>query len=474
MSKRIGSVPQLITVGLVVTALASCGTTGQPSVGVDVPAPAPATDQVEVLSLTDLSGAVGRSLPQDSRFRAQRVADAGAFEAALATLRPRLLYANAAELPAQDSSRLEVLRLARDQGVPVLVEGTPTQVRDLTGRVFHFEGEQSGYVIRPLPGSDGGFTVVSLTANESSNDESVETQSLRQPDPRQDSTWLHTMLVPVPESDALTTSDDAVYVQGIPPSLSITRKWWGNEGRARVYAKGTTTVLARCSASAPCTDYTYSKPKKIFSAPGFRAAKWFGNWRICGSNAVDVNNSCSVSYLNSKISTKGSKDELGFTIGGEVNGEASVGSAFNPFTLFSEWKAKLAVKAEVRYSHTWERSKSSVYTEADNVIIKQGYRARFGEGEYTLNYKTSIVGRHERTTDMRYVGGQASPGCGGFITGDDWGVISCSLTYNPKFEGNIEAGKLVTLGAKVWAICKNTDTACITDFTKADKQDLPL
>ncbi|GGL17593.1 hypothetical protein [Deinococcus radiotolerans] len=459
---------------LLTLALAGCGSLS--------PAPTPPAAQapedqsasqpagkVHVLPLTDLSGDYGRTLQRSSAFDATPVSTPQNLRQALTRGGVHLVYADAARLQANNPDQLAVLKLARAQGVPVLIEGGATQpgtFGDVTMAAFDFRGGAGSYLIRAIPRTDGGQSVVLLEAG------SVQTANA-ETDGR--ASWLRGLLVGH-ATDTAAEEDTPTLLQAlaVPAQLWVGRKYYGNEGLVRLNNPSYVTTLATCSTTTPCTDYTYSTPLKTFGTPSFKAAKWYGSWLVCGGTTIVLDNNCGVSYTDTAISTTGSTNALGFTVGGELNGEASVGDAYNPFTLFSEWKASLAIKAEIRYDHTWLTSDTKWFSTTDSLSIKQGYRARFGQGDYGLNYKTQVKGRHERFTNMTFVGGQGGAGCGGRWDGNYEALIECSMTYNPNFLGPIASGVIKTFGAKVWAICKNIDTACINNFNAADTYDLPL
>ncbi len=455
-------------------ALSSCGLS---PMGSNTPTQSETTttpsDTVQVLSLTTLSGTLGRAIPQSEGFRTIAVYDAKSFKQAVSLGSSSMIYADAASLDTKNADKMAVLALARDQGIPVVLEGNAGgALKQVTEGIFHFSGEQQGYLIRPLPNTDGGFSVVSLDRSSTEDASAANMQTLSQKPLGNSATpaWLRQTLAPAALSsqDVLpeNPNNKLLTSQGIAPTFWVTQFVYGNTGFG-LFNKNYS--IGACSAQNPCTNYSQSHPFKNFSAPIFQNAKWYGNWTICGGNAVDLNNKCNASYINSKISTVGSSDTLGFSVGTEVSGTVSGGSLTG---LFVNLDASVKVSGEVRYDHSWERSKTSIFTTIDGISITQGYRARFGQGDYKLNYVSGLDGRYERNSNMYFTPTGSAPGCTKARVSD--GVnFACALTYDPT-DIKLYAGNLVTLGARVWAICKNVDVACLRDWDSIDVQDLPL
>jgi hypothetical protein len=427
-----------------------------------VTSPAPA---VRVLSLTALTGAWGKTLTATGSFAAVTVQDEATFKQALAGADLPLLYADSAQLPGSGGAAA-VLKLARAKGIPVLIEGdraSQGRLGALTMDAFGFQGAQAAYLVRPVAGSDGGLSVVGLNA------EAVGAASVA-PDRR--AAWLASVLLPE-VAGPVASPDAPLSAQAVPPEVWVAKKFYGNEGMVRWGNPSVTTTLATCSIAMPCTDYTYSALYRTFGQAAFTAGRWYGNWIVCGGTTVDANNHCGASYTNTTITATGTNTTKGFTVGGELNGEVSIGDGYNPFTLFSEWKAKFTFKAEYRYDKTWTESTTNWYSTTDNVTITQGYRARFGQGDYAMSYNVKMAGRHERMTNMTYVGGQANQGCRGSWDYLYEATLQCNMVFNPNFRGPIQSGVFKTFGAKVWAICKNTDLTCINAFNSPNRTVLP-
>lgn len=465
------SLPLSARLMLLTFTLTACAT--QSAVPLPPAAPAGNTAQtVQVLSLTELSGEWGRALPDDTHFTSRFIRTAEELRQAAQGNGATLVYADASRLATDNGAQRALLLAAKDAGLPVLIEagaGGERTLQSVTMNAFHFEGKQPSYLVQPITGTDQGLAVTALDAPSQANTAVRSTGT--SVSSATDLTWLRRVLT---REDKVDSPAPSLQALTIPPMVYLQRTWGGGEA-FYIMNRGDEAKIADCSTTTPCTDYTYSTPNVTFGTPSFKSPKWYGSWVVCGGTEIDLNNSCGASYTNTTINTTGSSNTLGFAIGAEVNGEASIGAAYNPFTLFSEWKAKLAIKGEIRYDHTWTKSSTSMYSVTDNVSIKQGYRARFGQGDYGLNYNTGLKGRHERNTSMVAANFTLAPHC--TIDYNDWMpafTLTCGLPYNANFLGPVESGTLKSFGAKVWAICKNSDLACISNFNAADKYDMPL
>ena len=170
------------------------------------------------------------------------------------------------------------------------------------------------------------------------------------------------------------------------------------------------------------------------------------------------------------------------------------GKAGIPLVTEGTVEASLVVRARAEYSKTWSESSSYTFTETDTVNIKGGYMARFGKGDWRLDFDTRINSRWERRTnevvnwawttgynntyanepDGRRVQCTAKP-TGNLILGQKKGDWRCTYTYRNNQNILHRHGSLTVLGADYWAICKQKDTTCVnTQINNAGGAQLKL
>jgi hypothetical protein len=319
---------------------------------------------------------------------------------------------------------------------------------------------------------------------------SVVRQDARSTEPTSLVTRFSNDLTPQSFSDNLTTQGVAV----TPSSGFVNGDISWTPWRASYDANATRRECKKYTyGGAYCVNYAGGQVRTVFYTPRFAVAKWYGSTKICGSPTIDLNVNCSAAYSNVTQTSKGESETVGgsleIDVGVSVGGKAGV-----PLVAEGTVEASLNVRARAEYGKTWTNDSSYTFSTTDTVNIKGGYMARFGKGDWRVDFDTRINSRWERRThevvDASGVGAYkhtyaTEPDgrrvqCTAIATGNlilgqkrfDW---RCTYTYRNNQNILHRHGSLTVLGADYWAICKQKDTTCVnTQINNAGGAQLKL
>lgn len=244
------------------------------------------------------------------------------------------------------------------------------------------------------------------------------------------------------------------------------------------------TPVASCKKGS-CAAYNNTKVTYNNWKPVFVNAVWWDDWFVCGG-VKNNGNFCQTDYTISKKKITGVDQsvtaEAGVSV--EVSGGAS-------FFGFAELKTSTTVSAKAGYGKTWKKSTENTYQARYLARVNEGFRGRFGRGNYTMHVSRWFTGRHENVNDMSFLNDnfyksaeatgtttnisaadeQKSFACVAYWSNREnyqnhvwfW-KASCPSTWDASYKQRTDVIGLKNYGVKVWAICKNTDTTCVKNY----------
>jgi hypothetical protein len=391
--------------------LVACGSISQPNPGDAAGSASKAT----VYMITDAGGSLGDALrtTREVSVSSQPVA------------KPSLLYVSADLTSAQALQSNSALKQALQDGTPVLVEakndGQVAALRQVTDQVFNFASNQSAYVVRALPDTDGGFAVYPIEQS----GVQASSQGEQSASPLEQAFKVAGLSTQQPES--LTESDAEMRVQA--PNAT-----------AR-------TIHPRC-IDKHCIDITFSTTSmRLLGSYSLHNVSWWGGWVVCGGLAVVEQNQCMTTYTRTTQTIKGdmNHESQNVEVGGGGGGEVNLGIV--------KFNLEASAKGGFLWGKEWRNEQSFTFAEAYNTTIKQGFRARFGRGQYNVPYGVYLHGRYEK------IGQRFEP-----LTPGGQPMKVAYLRWNPTFVARSGWGRWVTYGAMIWVICRNADVACYQKY----------